>query len=171
MPIDQHRLVGYAIGGVVFLLILGLRMQRMLQRRPFNPQFVWILPAVFLVMAALAFSAAPPAAVEWAWVAASFGIGAGLGWFRAKTIALTRDPETGQVMAQGTPLAMLLLLALFAVRFGLRAYLQTQSTTIGVRLPVIDDAFLAMAVGLFLARAIEMGVRARTLLQAPAAAV
>jgi NAD/NADP transhydrogenase beta subunit len=169
MPIDPHRLTGYAVGAALFILILGLRMRRMMQHRPFNITFVWVLPAIFLAMAALAFSARPPSGMDWAWVAASFLVGGGLGWLRAKTITLTVDPETRQVMARGTPLAMLFLVVLFAVRFGLRSLLQGQRLALGFSGALIDNAFLAMAVGLFAARAAEMGLRAKALLsQTPA---
>jgi NAD/NADP transhydrogenase beta subunit len=169
MPSDQHRLVGYAIGAAIFVLILSLRMRRMMQHRPFDLKFVWVAPAILIAMAALAFSARPPVGVEWAWVVASFAIGAGLGWLRAKTITLTVDPETHQVMARGTPLAMLFLVGLFVVRFGLRSLLQGESGALGLSVGLIDNAFLAMAAGLFATRAVEMGLRARTLLiQAPA---
>ncbi len=167
---QQTKVIGYGVGGLVFLVIFGLRMRRMMQSRPFNVNRVWILPAIFIALMALTVWRQPPLDKEWLWVAGGLVIGAALGWFRAKTIRLTLHLETRQVMAQGSPLAMIFILAIFVVRFALRGVLQTESGALGISVAVADSAFLAMACGLFAARAIEMGVRATKLLnQAPRA--
>ena len=168
---QQGQLIGYVVGGAVFLLIFGLRMRRMMQSRPFNVQNVWILPAIFVAMTALAIWGRPPSGTEWLWVLGAFVVGAGLGWFRAKTIRLTLTPDTRQVMAQGSPLAMVFILAIFAVRFALRGVMAAESNALGISVAVVDSAFLAMACGLFIARAVEMGLRATKLLRQPSVAV
>jgi NAD/NADP transhydrogenase beta subunit len=166
---QQGQFVAYAVGGVLFLLIFAFRMRRMMQSRPFNVKNVWILPAFFITMTVLTLSRQLPQGREWLWLGASFVIGAALGWFRAKTIRLTLHPETHTVMAQGSPIAMVFILAIFAVRFGLRGVLAAESGALGISIALIDSAFLAMACGLFVARAVEMGIRATKLLsQAPA---
>jgi uncharacterized membrane protein (UPF0136 family) len=168
---QQGQLIGYAVGGLIFLVIFGFRMRRMMQSRPFNLQNVWILPAIFIALTGLTLWSQPPQGRDWIWIGLSALIGAGLGWFRAKTIRLTLDPATRQVMAQGSPLAMAFILVIFAVRFGLRSVMQAESSTLGISLAVVDGAFLAMACGLFVARSLEMGVRAnKLLLQGPDAA-
>jgi hypothetical protein len=165
MDRQQDQLIGYAVGGVIFLLIFGLRMRRMMQSRPFNVQNVWILPAIFIGLTALTLWSRPPQGRDWIWIAAAAAIGAGLGWFRAKTIRLTLDPATHQVMAQGSPLAMAFILVIFAARFGLRGLMQAEAGVLGVSLAVVDGAFLAMACGLFVARSVEMAIRATGLLK------
>ena len=60
--------------------------------------------------------------------------------------------------------AIVFLVILLVVRFGLRSFLETQSQALGVSVALVDGAFLAMACGLFVARAVEMNLRARKLL-------
>ena len=168
---QQGQLIGYVVGGVIFLAIFAFRMRRMMQSRPFQLQNIWILPAIFIAMAALALWKQPPQGNDWLWIGGALVIGAVLGWFRAKTIRMTLDPETRTVMAQGSPLAMALILVLFVARFGLRGVMSAESGVLGVSLSLVDNAFLAMTCGLFIARTIEMGVRATKLLnQGPASA-
>jgi hypothetical protein len=160
----QGNLIGYAVGGAVFIVVLGFRMRRMMQSRPFQLRYVWILPLVFVALTALILIQTRPVGAAWIWIAASFVIGAGLGWLRAKTIRLEVDPATRMVKAQGSPVAMMLLLAIFAVRFLLRGVLAAESSALGINAALIDSAFLTLACGLFVARAAEMGLRARGLL-------
>ncbi len=54
------RLVAYVVGGAVFLAILAFRMRRAMASRPFRLQYIWVLPALFLVLAALNLAARPP---------------------------------------------------------------------------------------------------------------
>jgi len=166
---QQVQLISYAVFGLIIVGVLGLRMRRMMQSRPFNVQNVWILPAVFVGVTVLSMMKQMPVGREWLWVIGAFVIGAGLGWFRAKTIRLTLHPETHTVMAQGSPLAIVFLLAIFAIRFALRGVLAAESGVIGISVALIDGAFLAMACGLFVARAVEMGIRATKLLSQPRA--
>jgi len=161
---QQAQLISYAVAGLIFIVVFALRARRMMQSRPFNVQNVWILPAIFIALTALSMMKQPPVGREWLWVIGAFVIGSGLGWFRAKTIRLTLHPETRAVMAQGSPIAMVFLLAIFALRFALRGVLAAESGVLGISVALIDNAFLAMACGLFAARAVEMGVRATRLL-------
>jgi hypothetical protein len=165
---QQSQLIGYAIVGAIIILVLGFRMRRMMQSRPYNLRRSWILPAMLIVLTVSALSQNPPIGAQWLWVIGSFALGAGLGWLRAKTIHLAFDRTSGQVMAKGSPLAMIFLLAIFAVRFALRGVLMAQSSALGMTVSLVDAAFMAMACGLFAARAVEMGLRARVLSGAPA---
>lgn len=70
---------------------------------------------------------------------------------------------TRELKARGTPLAMLFIIALFLVRFGLRSVLQAQSTVLGLNSILVSDAFLAMACGLFIIRSVELWLRAQKL--------
>ncbi len=168
-PSQQHKLIGYAITAVIVVAVLAFRTRGMMRSRPFRPQFVWIAPAIILILLGAVIVRQPPQGVEWAWLVGSFIFGAALGWFRAKTIRLTLDASTRTVLAQASPLAILFILAIFAVRFGLRTLLLSEASALGVSIALVDSAFLAMACGLLVARAVEMGVRATRLLNAPAA--
>ena len=157
------QMTSYLIGGAAFLVILSFRMRRMMQLRPFNLQFVWVLPTIFLAMTALTVFQFPPQGMEWAWAGAALVFGAGLGWWRGRLIELSRDPASGQIMARGSAAAMIFIVVLFAIRFALHAALASEAQVVGVRVQAVDVIFLAMALGLFMARAIEMGLRASRL--------
>ena len=169
---QQGRWISYAVTAVIIVAVLAFRTRGMMQSRPFRPQFAWIAPAIFLILLAALLVHQPPSGTEWLWIVGSVIVGAALGWFRAKTIRLTVDPSTRTVLAQASPLAILFLLAIFAVRFGLRSLLLSQASTLGVSIALVDSAFLAMACGLLAARAVEMTIRANMLLkQAPASTI
>jgi hypothetical protein len=74
------------------------------------------------------------------------------------------DPDTGQLMAQGSIIAILFLIVLLIVRTGLRLVLASNAASLGIRLMMADVIFLALAVGLLVARAVEMTLRGRKLL-------
>jgi hypothetical protein len=163
----SNNIAAYAIVGVVVVALMAFRTRRMMQSRPFRLQFVWIAPAIIVALTTLLLVRQPPQGREWLWVVGGFALGAGLGWFRAKTVKLDLDPSTRTVMAQSSPWAILLLLALIVLRFGLRSLLTAQSSSLGLRIAAVDGVFLAMACGLLVARAVEMGVRATRLLRGP----
>ena len=172
MHSQQANLPSYIGMGVVIVLVMAFRMRRMMQSRPYRLESSWVLPAILLGLTVLVIALKPPQGVGWVWIVASLAVGAALGWLRAMTIKLEIDPVTRQVMAQGSALAVVFLAVLLVVRFGLRSLLETQSEVLGVSVTLVDGAFLAMACGLFVARAVEMNLRARKLLsQAPTAAV
>ena len=160
---QQSTLISSAVAAAIVLLVVGLRMRRLMQSRPLNPRNLWIAPGIVLVLTVLLLGASPPQGSVWLWIIGAFLVGAGLGWLRAKTIHLSIDPATGQVMAQGSALAVVFLLAILAGRYILRGVLSMEASAMGVRPSVIDACFLVMASGLLVARAVEMGVRARGL--------
>ena len=150
--------------GVLVIALMAWRMRRMMQSRPYRLESSWVTPAIFLGLMVFIVAERPPQGIGWVWVIGSFAVGAALGWLRAMTIRMEVIPATRQVMAQGSALAIVFLVILLVVRFGLRSFLETQSQALGVSVALVDGAFLAMACGLFVARAVEMNLRARKLL-------
>jgi hypothetical protein len=171
MHLDQSKLIVYLVGGAVFLAILAFRMKRAMRSRPFNLKFIWVLPTLFLALGVFTLTTLPPAGVEWLWVTASLAVGAVIGWFNGRTISLLVDPASGAVTAKATPLAMLFIVGLILVRFVLRALMTEGAQTYHLRPALIQNAFMALALGLFVARAIEMGLRAQRLKREASAAV
>lgn len=163
MHLDQSKLIAYLIGGVIFLGILAFRLRRAMRSRPFNLKFIWILPSLFVALSVLTLTTLPPAGGEWLWIALSLGVGAVIGWFNGRTITLSVNIADGAVTAKATPLAMLFIVALVLVRIGLRAMMSAEATTYHLRPALIQNAFMALALGLFVTRAVEMGLRARRL--------
>ena len=68
--------------------------------------------------------------------------------------------------AKASPLAMVFLVALVLVRLAMRTMVGELEATYHLPAMLIQDAFLLLALGLFLARSLEMGLRARRLSRA-----
>ena len=68
----------YVVDGAVFLAILAFRVRRATARRPFRLKYIWVLPAIFLILTTLA--ARPPQGMQAAWLAVVLAVGLGIGW-------------------------------------------------------------------------------------------
>jgi len=56
----QQSWVGYAITIAIIVVVMALRMRRMGQMRPLKLETLWIVPALYLAVAALMFWQLPP---------------------------------------------------------------------------------------------------------------
>lgn len=165
-----HGVPSYLIPVLIVLALMALRMRRMSRERPLKLERLWISPALMLLATVAVLAQAPPRGLDWLWIALGLAIGGGFGWLRGKTMRIAVDPDTHAVTARGSQAAMALILALVAVRFGLRSYLAANASTLHVSLAVAGDAFIAFALGLVCVQRVEMGLRAsRLLAQARAA--
>ena len=72
------------------------------------------------------------------------------------------DPETHALNQQGSPAAMLFLLALVVVKAGARA----EGSAMHLDVVMLTDALLALALGMFTAMRVEMYLRGKRLLAA-----
>jgi hypothetical protein len=81
-------------------------------------------------------------------------------------IPIAIDPETHLLNTKPSPAALLFLLGLFVVRFGLRAYLESNASTLHIGVALLTDGFVVLAVGLFGVSRLEMALRAWGLLKA-----
>jgi membrane protein CcdC involved in cytochrome C biogenesis len=171
MHLDHSKLIAYAIFGAIFLAILAFRLRRAMKSRPFNLKFIWVLPAIFVALSVMTLTALPPSGAEWLWIVLSLAVGCAIGWFNGRTITLSVDPASGAVTAKATPLAMLFIVGLVVIRYAMRAMMSAEATTYHLSPALIQNAFMALALGLFLTRAVEMGLRARRLKRQAAGAV
>ena len=168
MHADAHPapVIGYVIGGVVFIGVLAFRMRRMMQPSPFDPYRAWLLPVLFLALSGLALFGAKPVGSDWLWVLGAFVIGGAIGYVRGASVRITVDPTTRRLVAKGSAMAMVFIVVLLAVRFGLRYLLSTDATALNLR-PIMADVLSAvMGAGIFVTRGAEMGLRGHRLLQA-----
>ena len=160
-PIHQTW-VSYAITIGIVVVIMALRMRGMSKMRPLKLGSLWIVPAVYLVVAALMFVQLPP--TGWVAVASAVGlaIGAAVGWERGKMMHIHVDPETHALNQKASPAAMLFLIVLIAVRVGARSVL---GETSGVSPAMLTDPLIAFALGMFTLTRLEMYLRAKRLLE------
>jgi membrane protein CcdC involved in cytochrome C biogenesis len=165
MQVQAHPVhpswITYAITIGIIVIVLGLRMRRMGKMRPLKLGSLWIVPALYLVVAALMFVQLPP--TGWVAIASAVGlaIGAAVGWQRGKMMHIHVDPETHSLNQKASPAAMMFLIALIVVRAGARSVLGQESN---VSPAMLTDPLIAFALGMFTLTRLEMYLRAKRLL-------
>jgi membrane protein CcdC involved in cytochrome C biogenesis len=159
-PVHQGW-ISYAITIGAIVVIMALRMRRMGQMRPLKLETLWIVPAMYAVVAALMFFSLPP--VGWVALAslAGLAIGAAVGWQRGKMMHIHVNPETHALNQKASLAAMFFLIALILVRTGARTLLGAESH---VSPAMLTDPLIAFALGMFTLQRVEMYLRARRLL-------
>jgi membrane protein CcdC involved in cytochrome C biogenesis len=160
-PIHQSW-ISYAITIGIIVVIMALRMRRMGQMRPLNLNSLWIVPALYLVVAALMFFQLPP--TRWVAIAsaAALAVGAAVGWQRGKMMHIHVDPETHALNQKASPAAMIFLIVLIIVRTGARSVLGQESD---ISPAMLTDPLIAFALGMFSLTRLEMYLRAKRLLE------
>jgi hypothetical protein len=160
-PVHQTW-ISYAITIAIIVIVLALRMRRMGKMRPLKLGSLWIVPAMYLVVAALMFVQLPP--TGWVAIASAVGlaIGAAVGWQRGKMMHIHVDPETHALNQKASPAAMFFLIALIVIRAGARSVL---GQTGGVSPAMLTDPLIAFALGMFTLTRVEMYLRAKRLLE------
>ena len=153
-------------------VVLAFRLRSMSRRQPLNVARLWLAPLILVAIAVSTIAAHPPGTLGLAVCAVAIAVGGVLGWHRGKLTRIERDPTTGALFQQASPGAMILLIAVIAVRFAARYYLQGQATPgkFDQHTLIVTDGLLCFAVGLIAMTRIEMGLRARALMaERPAA--
>lgn len=160
-PVQQNW-ISIAITIAIVVIVMAFRLRRMGQMRPLKLESLWIVPAMYLVVAALMFWQLPP--VGWVAIASAVGlaIGAAVGWQRGKMMHIHVDPDTHALNQRASPAAMFFLIALIAVRSAARGILGQDS---GVSPAMLTDPLIAFAFGMFTLTRLEMYLRARRLLE------
>ena len=160
-PVHQTW-ISYAITIGVVIVVMALRMRRMGKIRPLKLETLWIVPAIYLVVAVLMFVQLPP--TGWVAIAAAIGlvIGAGVGWQRGKMMHIHVDPETHALNQKASPAAIFFLIALILVRMAARSLLGQES---GVSPAMLTDPLIAFALGMFTLQRVEMYLRAKRLVE------
>jgi membrane protein CcdC involved in cytochrome C biogenesis len=104
---------------IVPLIVAAIMIRRSMQARKVNTSRMWLRPVVLLFMLAGALAYAPmPGVIAIAAFLAAAAAGVALGVYMASHQHLTIDEETGHVSSRTSMIGTLLVLGLFAVRFG-----------------------------------------------------
>lgn len=158
----QPSWMAYAVSIGIVVIVLALRMRRMGQMRPLKLETLWVVPALYLLVAALMFWSLPP--TGWVGIAcvAALAIGAAVGWQRGKMMHIHVDSETHALNQKASPAAMFFLIALIIVRSGARTVLGQSG---GVSPAMLTDPLVAFALGMFALTRVEMYLRGRRLLE------
>ena len=154
------------------LIFISIALVRGSQARNLRVERLWISPVIVMAMIGLAISQTPPAsALGIALDIVAIAIGAGMGWWRGRFTNITVNPDTHALTSKASPVGMILILAIFALRYALRTYASESASLLHASVNDISDAVLLLAVGLVCAQRLEMWLRARRLLEAARAAI
>src|SRR5437899_743564 len=150
---------------MVPLVAIGLVVLRNARARRLRVETLWIMPMVILVLVGLSFSQQGlPTPLLLGVDIAALATGGLLGWWRARFTHIGVDPATHQLTSRASPVGMLVILAIFALRYGLRLYAAQSSKGLHVSVTGIADAALAVTAGLVCAQRLELALRATRLL-------
>lgn len=160
----------YIVGGAFVLLMMIFRMSRMTRQRRLRVEQLWIVPAIFMVIAGLVLVATPPAVADAPWLIAALLLGSVIGWYRGKAMRITVDPETHALNQSASPAAVIFILVIFAIRFAVRYGLGEEAAAWHISVNLLTDAPLLFIVGMFTLTRVEMYIRAQRLLREARAA-
>jgi hypothetical protein len=153
---------------LIAVFVLAMVVRRSLRGRRLRVDRLWVIPVLLLVAAVMTIVQAPPHEPSMILVLALAALmGAAIGWQRGRLTRINLDPDTGILTSQASPAAVILIVAVFALRFGLRFWLM-QNPHKGGQALVATDALLLFGVGMISVARIEMWIRCRRLMAAGA---
>jgi hypothetical protein len=153
---------------LIAVFVLALVVRRSLRGRRIKVDQLWVIPALLAAAAVAAIAQAPPSslAMTMGLILATL-MGAGVGWQRGRLTRINLDPESGVLTSQASPAAVILIVAVFALRYGLRFWLLEHPGK-GAQALAATDALLLFSVGMISVSRIEMWIRCRQLMAADA---
>ncbi|KQY80508.1 CcdC protein domain-containing protein [Brevundimonas sp. Root1423] len=164
-PQQYGPLIGIGIAVVVILL-------RNRQKRTLRPELMWILPALFIPLIGFGLwgmrqapgaDLTPYGPADWALLAGSLMLGLAAGFWRGSMVTIEKGQD-GVLKAQASPLGIILIVALLAVRSFARPWLEGHAESLGLHVVAVEQGFLLLAGGLIVAQRIEMFIRARRIM-------
>lgn len=151
-----------AVALIVPLVVIGLVILRNSRARRLRIETLWIAPVMIVAMIGLALSQeGMPTPLSIGIDIAGLAVGALIGWWRARFTHIEIDQQTHQLTSRASPLGMLIILGVFALRYALRMFAAESAGQYGL---VATDALLVMTVGLVCAQRLEIFTRASRLL-------
>lgn len=170
----HHTQLQYILPFLIIIPILIFRMRKMSTPQPLKLGLLWVRPAIVLLGAGVVLLLHQPGSrsvlemtpVEWCGLALAAVIGAVAGWHYGKVTAIDVHPQNGTLMAKGGMMAILVILALVALKLGLKPLLATQGQSLHLDVPLITDALIVFSALLFTVRALEMWLRAKKVMDA-----
>lgn len=145
------------------LLVVVLILKRKSRPRTLRPHLMWVVPTLVVLGIGTGLWFMPHAPFDWtAWLAFALALALGgvAGWWRGKTVAIARRPD-GSLEAKASPLGLILILGLLAVRALLRDQLAVHAADWRLDPVAVTEAFMLFAVGLVVMQRVEMAIRAR----------
>jgi len=148
------------------LLLIAFRIWRTGGReRRIRPERLWILPAIVSLLIGIGI-VSQPLTLSFLTVDAlivALLAGFGCGWLRGRATHISVDPESRELKARSTPVALVLIAALILVRLTARDWLNANAEAWQIEPAAIVDGFLLFAMGLVIGWRVEMMLRCRRL--------
>jgi hypothetical protein len=174
MTHHQASQLQYIIPLLIIIPILFFRLRKMSRPEPLKLGRLWIRPVLVLlgctVVLFLPQRGTPGAlqmtVLEWAGLALAAAIGAVAGWHYGKVTAIEVHPENGTLMSKGSVAGMLIIVALVAVKLGLKPALAAEGPALHLDMLLVTDALIVFSAALFTARAMEIWLRAKRVMDA-----
>ena len=157
------------IAPLLVIAIVGWRMSRSLKGRPINPNYLWVRPAIFVVLVGLSFVASLRTdVIALASFAAAVVLGGGAGYMLARHQELSLNEDGTKIISKTSPVGIVLFFLLFAGRYAFRMYTGSgqMSDKVAAHSPQIlfySEVALLFIVAMFCAQAWEIWHRARPL--------
>lgn len=161
----QHDLIRYVLIGAALALALFLRLRRIGRTQRLRLGTLWVIPAVFGLLAAAILWQFPPSGLGWLWVCLGLLAGAAVGWQRGRLVEVGIDPVTGQLNQRSSPAALIFLLLLVGLRWLLHWLVELSDARWHLGAMLVSDIFIAFALGVLSAYRLELWLRARALLR------
>jgi hypothetical protein len=133
---------------------------------------LWIRPLLFalIVSATLAATPFPFDPLSLAVLTLALVLGGGLGWQRGRFMQIDVHPETHDVTSRVSPVGMIFILAVLALRLLLRGAALENRSALGLPAAAITDGLILLLGAMIVAQSLEMWLRARRLLEEARAA-
>jgi hypothetical protein len=153
--------LSYLIPLAIVVVVIVLRNSR---PRRLRIETLWLTPAIYLVLLASALAASPPplTPASIGLLVLGFVLGAGLGWQRGRFTNIHIHPETRDLTSRASPIGLVFIFAIVALRYMLRGMLT--EPVAGVPVFALGEALLVMAVALLSTQRVEIWLRARRML-------
>jgi hypothetical protein len=165
----QQNALTYVVPVLIVLPLLYRRLRKLLQPQELKLRRLWIRPAIYLVLAAVAILAPTPGAPTLtpstlAGLALAGALGAALGWQWGRSTALHLHPETGTLMQTGSLAGMIVFLLLILLKLGLRFGLKVGAPSLHLNAVLITDISICFSAMLFAVRGLEIFLRAQRIM-------
>jgi len=165
-PVHPNNLVGTIVLIALVAFVLAMRLRRMTRGRRLQLEWLWVVPALYGALAASLLYISSPTPTIWAACGAALAIGAALGWQRGRMVRLSIDPDSHALSQRESPLAILFIVLLIAIRFGVRSLGEAEAAAWHVSVFAVTDILVMFGFGLFTAQRIELWRRGSALLAA-----
>ena len=152
---------------IVPLGVLGLLLVlRNARPRRLKIERLWLWPVGYALLLAVVLAEAPPPidAVSIALLVAGAALGLAIGWQRARFTEIRIHPETHDLTSRASPIGLVFIFAIVALRYGARDFLAGNAEYIGVSVVTAGDALSVLAVATLIAQRLEIWRRANRML-------